>query len=52
LGEVFARVRMAAVGPVVEETLRRHGVENILCPDSSFHLKPLVRAIAAAWSAR
>jgi uroporphyrinogen-III synthase len=52
LREIFARVRMAAVGPVVEETLRRHGVANILCPESSFHLKPLVRAIAAAWSAR
>ena len=52
LREVFTRVRIAAVGPVVEETLRRHGVTNILRPDSSFHLEPLVRSIAAAWSTR
>jgi uroporphyrinogen-III synthase len=50
--EAFRRVRIAAIGPVVEETLRSHGVTEILRPKSSFHLKPLVRAIAAAWSAR
>ncbi|MBV8650327.1 MAG: uroporphyrinogen-III synthase [Alphaproteobacteria bacterium] len=53
LGEAFTRVRIAAIGPVVEETLRRHGVAGtILRPETSFHMKPLVRAIAAAWSAR
>ena len=52
LREAFARIRIAAIGPVVEETLRRHGVAAILRPQTSFHLKPLVRAIAAAWSAR
>jgi uroporphyrinogen-III synthase len=52
LREVFTRVRIAAVGPVVEETLRRHGVTNILRPDANFHLGPLVRTIAAAWSTR
>jgi len=52
LREIFTRVRIAAIGPVVEETLRRHGVTNILRPETSFHLKPLVRAIAAAWSSR
>jgi uroporphyrinogen-III synthase len=52
LREVFARVKIAAVGPVVEETLRRHGVANILRPEASFHLKPMVRAIAADWAAR
>jgi uroporphyrinogen-III synthase len=52
LREVFSHVRIAAIGPVVEETLRRHGVTNILRPDTSFHLKPLVRTIAAAWSSR
>ena len=51
LREVFKRVRIAAIGPVVEETLRRHGVTNILRPETNFHLKPLVRAIATAWSA-
>ncbi len=52
LREVFTRVRIAAIGPVVEETLRGHGVKNIVRPDSNFHLKPLVRAIAGAWSRR
>ena len=51
LREAFTRVRIAAIGPVVEETLRRHGVANILRPDGNFHLKPLVRAIATDWSA-
>jgi uroporphyrinogen-III synthase len=51
LREDFKRVRIAAIGPVVEETLRRHGVTNILRPETNFHLKPLVRAIATAWSA-
>ncbi|MGO9673815.1 MAG: uroporphyrinogen-III synthase [Methylocella sp.] len=50
LREIFARVRMAAIGPVVEETLRGQGASDILRPDSNFHLKPLVRAIATAWS--
>lgn len=52
LAESLQRVRIAAIGPVVEETLRRHGVATVLRPDTSFHLKPLVRAIAAAWRAR
>ena len=52
LREALTRVRIAAIGPVVEETLRRRGVANTLRPDTQFHLKPLVRAIAAAWSAR
>ena len=53
LSEAFSRVRIAAIGPVVEDTLRRNGVTTaILRPETSFHMKPLVRAIAAAWSAR
>jgi uroporphyrinogen-III synthase len=52
LSEAFTRVRIAAIGPVVEETLRRHGVTTMLRPETSFHMKPLVRAIVAAWSAR
>ncbi len=52
LREAFTRVRIAAVGPVVEETLRSHGITDMLRPESSFHLKPLVRTIAAAWSTR
>jgi uroporphyrinogen-III synthase len=52
LREAFRRIRIAAIGPVVEETLRSHGVTEVLRPESNFHLKPLVRAIAAAWSTR
>jgi uroporphyrinogen-III synthase len=52
LAEALRRVRIAAIGPVVEETLRRHGVTTTVRPLESFHLKPLVRAIAAAWAAR
>jgi uroporphyrinogen-III synthase len=52
LRDVFTRVRIAAIGPVVEETLRRHGVRNILRPDTHFHLKPLVRTIANDWRMR
>jgi uroporphyrinogen-III synthase len=37
---------IAAMGPVVEETLRTHGLQAVLRPESSFHMKPLVRAIA------
>jgi uroporphyrinogen-III synthase len=52
LREALRRVRIAAIGPVVEETLRGYGVAEVLRPESNFHLKPLIRAIAAAWSAR
>jgi uroporphyrinogen-III synthase len=49
LTEAFRHIRVAAIGPVVEETLRAHGITEVLRPESSFHLKPLVRAIAAGW---
>jgi uroporphyrinogen-III synthase len=53
-GELIAalgRVPVAAVGPIVEEKLRELGVAHIVMPENAFHLKPLVRAIAAAKSA-
>lgn len=49
LDDAFAKVTVAAIGPVVEETLHRYGVARIVRPETSFHLKPLVRTIAAAW---
>jgi uroporphyrinogen-III synthase len=52
LRDACARIDIAAIGPVVEETLLRHGIKATLRPDTSFHLKPLVRAIVAAWSNR
>jgi uroporphyrinogen-III synthase len=45
----LARVDIAAVGPVVEATLRKHALPISIRPTGSFHLKPLVRAIVAAW---
>jgi uroporphyrinogen-III synthase len=44
----LARTPIAAVGPVVEQTLRAYGLASAIRPAESFHLKPLVRAIIAA----
>jgi len=44
----LSRVRIAAIGPVVEERLRELGITSIVRPESAFHLKPLVRAIASS----
>jgi uroporphyrinogen-III synthase len=46
----FTRVPVAVIGPVVEEALRLRGIAPALRPRSSFHLKPLLRAIGA-WRA-
>ncbi len=43
---------IAAIGPVVGETLQRHGLKAALTPDANFHLKPLIRAIIAWRDAR
>ena len=48
--KALARTPVAAIGPVVEQTLRLHGIAPALRPESSFHLKPLVRAVTA-WRA-
>lgn len=48
LREGLARTAIAAVGPLVEETLRSFGLSSTIRPRESFHLKPLVRAIIAA----
>jgi uroporphyrinogen-III synthase len=39
---------VAAVGPLVAATLRRHGVEPSLVPTAAFFLKPLTRALERA----
>ena len=46
----LARTPVAAIGPVVEDALQARGIASALRPEGSFHLKPLVRAIAA-WRA-
>jgi uroporphyrinogen-III synthase len=39
---------VAAVGPVVADTLRRHGIDARLTPKDSFFLKPLTSALEEA----
>ena len=46
----LARTAIASVGPVVESALHKYGLEAAIQPEGSFHLKPLVRAIAR-WNA-
>ena len=52
LREAFGRIGVASIGPVVEETLHRLGLVTIVQPQSTFHMKPLVRTIAAWKAAR
>lgn len=48
LRAALGRTRIAAVGPVVAETLARAGAEVAVMPEESFHMKPMVNAILAA----
>ena len=50
LKEAFARVSVASIGPVVEEALHRRGILQMVQPEAAFHMKPLLRTIAA-WNA-
>lgn len=43
----LANTPIAAVGPVMEKALADHGLQSVVVPGASFHLKPLVRAIVA-----
>jgi uroporphyrinogen-III synthase len=52
LQDAWTRTRVAAVGPVAAESLRHRGVRIDVVPERTFTLKPLVRAIAAAFDAR
>ena len=45
LGRGLAITPIASICPIVDEKLRQHGFAATVRPDSSFHLKPLVRAI-------
>jgi uroporphyrinogen-III synthase len=47
----LARTVVAAVGPVVAETLRRHGIEARVMPEESFFLKPLTSVLEDALGA-
>ena len=44
----LAHTLVAAVGPVVAQALRRHGIEPQLMPEDSFFLKPLTAALEQA----
>lgn len=48
----LANTLVAAVGPVVADTLRRRGIDAQLMPEQSFSLKPLTSALEAALGRR
>jgi uroporphyrinogen-III synthase len=45
----LARMKLAAVGPIVAESLRKRGLDVHICPDQGFVMKNLVRQIARAF---
>jgi uroporphyrinogen-III synthase len=45
LGQGLGKTRVAAVGPVVADTLRRHGASVAICPEQGFVMKNLVQLI-------
>ncbi len=45
----LARIPIAAVGPVMEDALAAQGLRAAISPKTSFHMKPMVRAICEAW---
>lgn len=44
----LANTLVAAIGPVVADTLRRHGIDARLMPEESFFLKPLTSVLEEA----
>jgi len=48
----LAKTVVAAVGPIVAETLRRHGIEARVMPEESFFLKPLTSVLEDALAAK
>jgi uroporphyrinogen-III synthase len=49
LAQAWTRVRVAVIGPVAAESLRRHGIEPAIIPDKAFVMRNLVSAMAAAF---
>ena len=45
LKDVLNRTVVAAIGPVVADALRAHGVEPQVVPEDSYYLKPLTQAL-------
>ena len=52
VAQALANTVVAAVGPVVAETLRKHGVEPRVMPEESFFLKPLTSGLEEALGGR
>lgn len=52
LAASLARIKVAAVGPVVAEDLRRRGVAPDLMPTDAFFMKPLVAEITRSLTGR
>ncbi len=50
--EALAKTVVAAVGPVVADTLHRHGVQARVMPEDSFFLKPLTSVLEDALGAK
>jgi uroporphyrinogen-III synthase len=48
----LANTLVAAIGPAVTDTLRRHGIQAQLTPENSFFLKPLTSALEEALARR
>jgi uroporphyrinogen-III synthase len=48
----LGRTRIAAIGPVVADALRRHGLTPTIMPRQTYFMKPLVSAIAAAMTGK
>jgi uroporphyrinogen-III synthase len=48
IAAALAKTVVAAVGPVVADTLRRHGIEARVMPEESFFLKPLTSVLEDA----
>jgi uroporphyrinogen-III synthase len=46
--EALSKTVVAAVGPVVAETLQKHGIQARLMPEESFFLKPLTSVLEKA----
>lgn len=52
VSKALANTVVAAVGPVVSETLRKRGINARVMPEESFFLKPLTSELEAALAAR
>jgi uroporphyrinogen-III synthase len=49
LRQGLSRTRIAAVGPVVVDRLREHGLEAAVCPEQGFQMKNLVQHLKRAF---